>query len=69
MLGLGVTKQFIFHPTGNPYLNNITEIVSGNKHTLFLDARGNVYSVGNKKYEQLGLCHNKNVIIPTKLKI
>ena len=40
--------------------SNIVQFVCGNSHSLFLDSEGNVFSVGNNEYGQLGLGHNRN---------
>ena len=37
---------------------NIVQFVCGYYHSLFLDVDGNVFSVGNNDYGQLGLGHN-----------
>ena len=37
---------------------NIVQFICGNNQNLFLDAEGNVYSVGNNYHGQLGLGHN-----------
>ena len=38
--------------------SNIVQFVCGDSQSLFLDAKGNVYSVGNNSFGQLGLGHN-----------
>ena len=58
-LGLGHFN----HPqvTVSPILNqpeNIVHFCCGYKHSYFLDCEGNVYSVGNNYYGNLGLGHN-----------
>ena len=40
--------------------SNIVQFVCGGHQSLFLDSEGNVYSVGNNLYGQLGLGHNRN---------
>ena len=37
---------------------NIVQFVCGYYHCLFLDSEGNVFSVGNNEFGQLGLAHN-----------
>ena len=39
---------------------NIVQFCSGFYHSLFLDSEGNIFSVGNNEYGQLGLGHNNN---------
>ena len=39
---------------------NIVQFVCGHHHNLFLDSKGNVFSVGNNEEGQLGLGHNTN---------
>ena len=41
-------------------LSNIVQFVCGAGHSLFLDSKGNVFSVGNNYYGQLGLGHFAN---------
>ena len=56
-LGLGSFENCIT-PTLIPNLPpNIVQPVSGYYHTLFLDSKGNVFSVGCNEYGQLGLAH------------
>ena len=40
--------------------SNIVQFVCGAGHSFFLDSEGNVFSVGNNYYGQLGLGHNRN---------
>ena len=40
--------------------SNIVHFVCGGSKSLFLDSEGNVYSVGDNFYGQLGLGHNRN---------
>ena len=48
-------------PTLIPNLpSNITQFVSGYLHSFFLDFEGNVFSVGDNRFGQLGLSHNTN---------
>ena len=46
---------------------NIVHFVCGNGHNLFLDSEGNVYSVGNNGYGQLGLGHNTKQNVLNKI--
>ena len=48
-----ITPSLILNPP-----SNIVHFVCGNGQSLFLDAEGNVYSVGDNEFGQLGLCHN-----------
>ena len=53
------------HPQITPSLipnapSNIVQFICGYYHGLFLDSEGNVFSVGNNYYGQLGLGHNTN---------
>ena len=40
--------------------SNIVQFVCGYCQSLFLDSEGNVFSVGNNDYGQLGLAHYRN---------
>ena len=40
--------------------SNIVQFICGNYHNLFLDSGGNVFSVGNNFFGQLGLGHYRN---------
>ena len=51
------------HPQITPSLiphgsSNIVQFICGGNHSLFLDSEGNVFSVGNNYYGNLGLGHN-----------
>ena len=53
------------HPQITPSLipnapANIIQFICGSEHSLFLDCKGNVFSVGNNYNGQLGLGHNTN---------
>ena len=50
-----ITPSLILNP-----LSNIVRFVCGFSQNLFLDSEGNVYSVGNNYYGELGLGHNTN---------
>ena len=57
--GLGHFKYHQITPSLIPDLpSNIVHFVCGSSHNLFLDSEGNVFSVGNNVYGQLGLAHN-----------
>ena len=40
--------------------SNIVQFICGSAHSTFLDSEGNVFSVGDNQYGQLGLGHNTN---------
>ena len=68
--GLGHFNSPQITPSRIPNLPpNIVEFICGYYQSLFLDSEGNVFSVGNNVYGQLGLGHhiNQNVLkkIPT----
>ena len=46
---------------------NIGQFVCGDSHSLFLDSDGNVYSVGNNYYGELGLSHNRKQNVLNKI--
>ena len=46
------------HQISFPIHSNIIHFVCGSSHSLFLDSEGNVFSVGNNYFGQLGLGHN-----------
>ena len=50
-----ITPSFV--PNAPP---NIVQFICGFNHNLFLDSDGNVFSVGDNKFGQLGLGHNTN---------
>ena len=51
----------MFTPTLIPNIPpNIVQFISGYYHNIFLDSEGNVFSVGDNLFGQLGLGHNKN---------
>ena len=55
-------------PTPIPNLpKNIIQFVCGAHFRLFLDSEGNVYSVGNNEFGQLGLAHNKSQYVLNKI--
>ena len=59
--GLGHFRHPQITPSLIPNLpSNIVHFVCGYHHNLFLDSEGNVYSVGNNEFGQLGLGHNTN---------
>ena len=47
--------------------SNIVQFVCGGFQSLFLDSEGNVFSVGNNEYGQLGLGHNTNQNVLNKI--
>ena len=60
-LGLGHNQSPQITPTLIPNLPpNIVQFICGYYHSLFLDSEGNVFSVGENQYGQLGLAHNIN---------
>ena len=46
---------------------NIVQFVCGYHQSLFLDSEGNVFSVGDNYYGQLGLGHNRNQNVLSKI--
>ena len=46
---------------------NIVQFVCGSDQSLFLDSEGNVYSVGDNGYGNLGLGHNTNQNVLSKI--
>ena len=60
-LGLGDFDSPHVTPTLIPNIPpNIVQFISGYYHNIFLDSEGNVFSVGDNLFGQLGLGHNKN---------
>ena len=47
--------------------SNIVHFVCGSQHILFLDCEGNVFSVGNNEFGQLGLSHNTDQNVLNKI--
>ena len=47
--------------------SNIVQFVCGGYHSLFLDSEGNVFSVGENYYGELGLGHNANQNVLKKI--
>ena len=47
--------------------SNIIQFFCGNRHSLFLDLEGNVFSVGDNFFGQLGLGHNSNQNVLNKI--
>ena len=47
--------------------SNIVQFVGGYDQSLFLDSEGNVYSVGDNYYGSLGLGHNANQNVLSKI--
>ena len=66
--GLGHFNESQITPSLIPNVpSNIVHFVCGHHHSLFLDAEGNVFSVGANRYGQLGLGHNINQNILNKI--
>ena len=58
-IGLGYFSYYQLNVTLIPNLPlNIVQFCSGFIHSLFLDSEGNVFSVGNNEFGNLGLGHN-----------
>ena len=62
----------VIHPQITPILipdapANVVQFVGGYHHSLFLDSEGNVFSVGQNYYGELGLGHNTNQNILKKI--
>ena len=47
--------------------SNIVHFVCGYRHNLFLDSEGNVFSVGYNHFGELGLAHNRNQNVLSKI--
>ena len=47
--------------------SNIVHFVCGDSHSLFLDSEGNVFSVGDNDYGELGLAHNTKQNVLNKI--
>ena len=54
-------------PSVIPTPSNIIHFVCGFYQSLFLDSEGNVFSVGNNEYGQLGLGHNTKQNVLNKI--
>ena len=66
--GLGHFDYTIITPSLIPNLpSNIIQFVCGSYQNLFLDSEGNVFSVGNNEYGSLGLGHNINQNVLSKI--
>ena len=66
--GLGHFNDSQITPSLVLYLrSNIVQFVCGSHQSLFLDAEGNVFSVGNNKYGELGLGHNRKKSVLNKI--
>ena len=66
--GLGHVNHPQITPSLIPNLpSNIVHFVCGCHQSLFLDSEGNVYSVGNNYYGQLGLGHNSSQNVLNKI--
>ena len=47
--------------------SNIVKFICGFQHNLFLDSEGNVFSVGQNHFGELGLAHNRNQNVLNKI--
>ena len=66
--GLGHNRHPQITPSLIPnVLSNIVQFVCGNRFSLFLDSEGNVFSVGNNHYGSLGLGHNIDQKVLSKI--
>ena len=66
--GLGHFKHPQIKPSFIPDApSNIVHFVCGNSLSLFLDSEGNVFSVGNNEYGQLGLGHERDQNVLNKI--
>ena len=66
--GLGDFSESQITPILIPNLpSNIIQFVCGYHQSLFLDSEGNVYSVGDNEYGQLGLGHNSEQNVLNKI--
>ena len=65
--GLGHFNHPQISPSPVNVPSNIVQFVCGSQHCLFLDSEGNVYSVGNNGYGELGLGHNTKQNVLNKI--
>ena len=66
--GLGHNNQPQITPSLIPNApSNIVQFVCGDYQSLFLDSEGNVFSVGHNYYGELGLGHNTNQNVLSKI--
>ena len=66
--GLGHFNGSQITPSLIPDLpSNIVQFDCGSSHSLFLDLVGNLFSVGDNMYGQLGLGHNRNQNVLNKI--
>ena len=66
--GLGHFNDIQITPSLIPNApSNIVHFICGYYHSLFLDSEGNVFSVGNNEFGQLGLGHNIHQNVLTKI--
>ena len=66
--GMGHFNNSSITPILIPYApSNIVQFVCGSNQNLFLDSEGNVYSVGQNYFGQLGLGHNRNQNVVKKI--
>ena len=60
-------KQVVPRLVESLYSVKIVQVSCGRSHTLASDEEGFVYSFGQNKFGELGLDHDKEVTIPTKI--
>ena len=66
--GLGHFKSPQIKPSLIPNAHsNIVQFVCGSHQSLFLDSEGNVFSAGDNEYGSLGLGHNRNQNVLSKI--
>ena len=66
--GLGTFKSPQIEPSLIPNVpSNIVQFICGYHQSLFLDSEGNVYSVGANTHGQLGLGHNRDLNVLSKI--
>ena len=66
--GFGHFSNFEITPSLIPNAPpNIVQFLCGYNHSLFLDSEGNVYSVGENNFGELGLGHNMNQNVLNKI--
>ena len=66
--GLGHFNDPQITPSLIPNLpSNIVQFICGSSQSLFLDTEGNVFSVGNNYFGELGLAHNTNQNVLNKI--
>lgn len=63
----GKTKQVVPRLVESLYSVKIVQVSCGRSHTLACDEEGYVYSFGQNKFGELGLGHEKETTVPTKV--